>query len=294
MVKAADIPIGIKSFLSLKRYKILGVRRKSPLVMGVLNTSPDSFSNGSNFSKSHDVLKYLEKMVNDGIDIIDIGGESTKPGFETISPDLEINRIAEVLKVLRKDHPNLVVSVDTRKSQVAEYAFSRGVKIFNDVSSFNYDRDSFKVAKKFGAYVCLMHNSGAGKDLHKKILGKDFLLDIFDHLRERIQFAELNGISRTKIAIDPGIGFGKTVDQNITIIANISLFHTLGCPIVVGVSRKGFVGRITGEDQPANRMLGSVLLATELIKQGVQVVRVHDIKETNQAINMCYKMNLAD
>ena len=136
-----------------------------------------------------------------------------------------------------------------------------------------------------------MHNSGDGKNLHNEIIGKDFLLDIFDYLKERIQFAELNGISKSKIIIDPGIGFGKTEEQNLGIIANISLFHTLGCPILVGASRKKFIGDITGVDNPGNRMLGSIIIAGELAKQGVQLIRVHDVKETNQIINMLNRLN---
>ena len=294
VINIADAPVDVKSQLSENQYTILGAERNPPLVMGVLNLSPDSFSDGSQVYRHNDLLKRINRMINDGVDIIDIGGESTRPGFVTISPDEEINRIEEALKIIRKTNPNMLVSIDTRKALVAEHALSRGARIFNDVSSLNFDVDSLEVAKKFDAYICLMHNSGSGEDLHKKIMGKDFLLDIFDYLRERVDFVVSRGISRSRIIIDPGIGFGKTEEQNLSILANISLFHTLGCPILVGVSRKRFIGNITGEDNPADRLIGSVLMAGEAIKQGVQVVRVHDIKETSQMIKILDKLYIAD
>ena len=293
-ISVADLPNDIKSKLSEKQSTILGAEKNPPLVMGVLNLSPDSFSDGFQVHRHNDLLKRINRMINDGVDIIDIGGESTRPGFVTISPDEEINRIGEALNIIRKTNPNMLVSIDTRKALVAEYALNRGARIFNDVSSLNFDVDSMEVAKKFDAYVCLMHNSSSGEDLHKKIIGKDFLLDIFDYLRERVEFVVSKGISRSRIIIDPGIGFGKTGEQNLTILANISLFHTLGCPILVGVSRKKFIGNITGEDNPVDRLIGSVFIAGELIKQGVQVVRVHDIRETRQMIKILDKLYIMD
>ena len=294
IVNATEIPFEIKSQLSANRGKILGIEKKPPLLMGVLNVSPDSFSDGYKAREPYDLLKRINKMVDEGVDIIDIGGESTRPGFTSISSDAEKNRIDEAIRLVRKNFPNLLVSIDTRKASVAEHALSLGAKIFNDVSSLSFDPESIEVTKKFGSFVCIMHNSGAGKDLHKRIMGKDFLLDIFDYLRERIEFAVSGGISRSKIIIDPGIGFGKTEEQNLAILSNISLFHSLACPILVGVSRKKFIGRITGENKPEDRLVGSVLAAGELAKQGVQIVRVHDIKETNQVMNMLYKLRTAD
>ncbi|MDG2355667.1 MAG: dihydropteroate synthase [Paracoccaceae bacterium] len=294
VVNAKEIPFEIKSGLSVNRGKILGFEKKPPLLMGVLNVSPDSFSDGYQARDPSDLLKRINKMVDEGVDIIDIGGESTRPGFTSISSEAEKKRVDEAIRLVRKNFPNLLMSIDTRKASVAEHALSLGVKILNDVSSLSFDPDSIEIAKKFGSFVCIMHNSGAGKDLHKRIMGKDFLLDIFDYLRERIEFAVSGGISRSKIIIDPGIGFGKTEEQNLAILSNISLFHSLACPILVGVSRKKFIGRITGENKPEDRLVGSVLAAGELAKQGVQIVRVHDIKETNQVMNILYKLRTAD
>ena len=286
VVSAADMPVEIKSTLMSYQANILGVKKKVPLVMGILNTSPDSFSDSGISSGVNTFSDKICEMNNCGIDIIDIGGESTRPGFTTIPVNIEKERIKGVLKFVRKKYPNIIISIDTRKSQIGQYALSLGAKIFNDVSSFSFDHKSIDVAKKFGTYVCLMHTAGHGMELHKKISGGDFLLDIFDYLRERICFVESRGISRSKIIIDPGIGFGKTEQQNLNILKNISLFHTLGCPILVGVSRKKFIGNITGEKTPSSRMVGSTFLAGELIKQGVQVVRVHDISDTNQVVKI--------
>ena len=294
VVSAAEIPYEIKYQLSKSQGKILGIEKPPPLLMGVMNVAPDSFSDGNANRTPCCLLKQINKMFDEGIDIIDIGGESTRPGFTSISSSVEKDRIDKVIRLVRKNFPNLPVSIDTRKASVAEHALSLGSMMLNDVSALSFDPNSIKVAKKFESYVCIMHNSGAGKDLHKRIRGKYFLLDIFDYLRARIEFAVSSGISKSKIMIDPGIGFGKTEEQNLAILSNISLFHTLGCPILVGVSRKKFIGRITGEEKPEDRLIGSVLLAGELAKQGVQVIRVHDIKETNQVINMLNELDTAN
>ena len=291
IINAKDIPNKVKLNLVETREAICGIQKRSPLVVGVLNRTPDSFSDGATSTKKNDLIIQVDEMINEGADIIDIGGESTRPNFETILPNVEINRIELALKLIRDSYPKLPISIDTRKSSVAEYALDRGAKILNDVSSLTFDNECISIVKRYESYICLMHNSGDGKNLHNKILGKDFLLDIFDYLKERIQFAELNGISKSKIIIDPGIGFGKTEEQNLGIIANISLFHTLGCPILVGASRKKFIGDITEVDIPANRMLGSIIIAGELAKQGVQLIRVHDVKETNQIINILNRLN---
>ena len=291
IINAKDIPNKVKLNLVEKREAICGIQKRSPLVVGVLNRTPDSFSDGATSTKKNDLIIQVDEMINEGADIIDIGGESTRPNFETILPNVEINRIELALKLIRDSYPKLPISIDTRKSSVAEYALDRGAKILNDVSSLTFDNECINIVKRHESYICLMHNSGDGKNLHNKVLGKDFLIDIFDYLKERIQFAELNGISKSKIIIDPGIGFGKTEEQNLGIIANISLFHTLGCPILVGASRKKFIGDITEVDIPANRMLGSIIIAGELAKQGVQLIRVHDVKETNQIINILNRLN---
>ena len=276
VVGVKDIPKRVIKEIS-KPFNICGYK-KGPLIMGVLNLSPDSFSKTNEFNKakpSNSIMNLIKK----GADIIDIGGQSTKPDFYDIENKLEINRIKTTIESI-KNHSNVIFSIDTRKANVADYALNKGATIFNDVSSLEFDSQSINVVKKHKCFVCLMHNSGNGFDLHKKLSGKNFILDIYDYLLNRINFLLSCGIPKSRIIIDPGIGFGKSLYQNLQIISNISLFHSLGCPILVGLSRKGFIGKITGEVEPNKRKLSSIILAFELIKKGVHIIRVHDIKGT--------------
>lgn len=276
VVGVKDIPKRVIKEIS-NPFNICGYK-KGPLIMGVLNLSPDSFSKTNEFNKakpSNSIMNLIKK----GADIIDIGGQSTKPDFYDIENKLEINRIKTTIESI-KNHSNVIFSIDTRKANVADYALNKGATIFNDVSSLEFDSQSINVVKKHKCFVCLMHNSGNGFDLHKKLSGKNFILDIYDYLLNRINFLLSCGIPKSRIIIDPGIGFGKSLYQNLQIISNISLFHSLGCPILVGLSRKGFIGKITGEVEPNKRKLSSIILAFELIKKGVHIIRVHDIKGT--------------
>ncbi len=290
VINVTDAPIEVKSRLSVIGANPLDHKNNPPLVMGVLNLSPDSFSSESQVTNNNGLAEHISSMVEGGMDIIDIGGESTRPGFTTVAPEEEKIRIREALQFIRTNFPDLPISIDTRKAAVAESALALGAKMVNDVSALNFDRGTIEVVKQFDAHVSLMHSGGSGKDLHRKIEGKYFLLDIFDYLKERIDYSVSRGIARSKIIIDPGIGFGKTQEQNLAILSNISLFHTLGCPILVGVSRKKFLGTITGEVKPADRLMGSVLVAGELVKQGVQVIRVHDVNETKQVVKMLHAL----
>ena len=281
IVSHKDIPKKVIKEIS-NSFNICG-HDKRPLIMGVLNLSPDSFSDKSSKTK---ISSSIKSLIEEGASIIDIGGVSTKPNFDEIETHVEINRIKKGFNFIKKKYSNFTISIDTRNSIVADYALSKGASILNDVSSLQFDPQTIDVVKKYQCFVSIMHNSGRGKEIHKKLTGKDYLLEIYDYLSDRINFLVSNGIPKSRIIIDPGIGFGKSLAQNLGIIANISLFHSLGCPILVGLSRKGFIGKITGVVQPKNRMLGSVLLAFELIKKGVHIIRVHDIKETNEMIKI--------
>ena len=288
VVGVKDIPKRVIKEIS-NPFNICGYK-KGPLIMGVLNLSPDSFSKTNEFNKakpSNSIMNLIKK----GADIIDIGGQSTKPDFYDIENKLEINRIKTTIESI-KNHSNVIFSIDTRKANVADYALNKGATIFNDVSSLEFDSQSINVVKKHKCFVCLMHNSGNGIDLHKKLSGKNFILDIYDYLLNRINFLLSCGIPKSRIIIDPGIGFGKSLYQNLQIISNISLFHSLGCPILVGLSRKGFIGKITGEVEPNKRKLSSIILAFELIKKGVHIIRVHDIKGTYKMIKIFNSLKL--
>jgi len=288
ILRVKDIPKRVIKEIS-NPFNICGYK-KGPLIMGVLNLSPDSFSETIECSKakpSNSIMKLIKK----GADIIDIGGQSTKPNFDNIDSELEKNRVKKTVKSI-KNYSNVIFSIDTRKANVADYALDKGAAILNDVSSLEFDPESINVVKKHKCFVCLMHNSGNGIDLHKKLSGNNFMLDIYDYLSNRINFLLSCGIPKSKIIIDPGIGFGKSLSQNLQIISNINLFHSLGCPILVGLSRKGFIGKITGEVEPNKRKLSSVILAFELIKKGVHIIRVHDIKDTYKMVKIFNSLKL--
>ena len=255
IINSNDVPKTVIKDIT-NSFNLCGYKNR-PLIMGVLNLSPDSFSNVKQIPRNK-LHNYIENIINEGADIIDIGGESTKPNFIDVEDIVEIKRIKRA------------------------FTLKNGAVIFNDVSSLQFDPKSINVVKKRKCFVCLMHNSGNGKELHKKLLGKNYLLDIYDYLQDRINFLLSSGIPKSKIIIDPGIGFGKSINQNLKIISNINLFHSLGCPILVGLSRKGFIGKIIGQKEPKKRVLSSVILAFELIKKGVHIIRVHDIKETSE------------
>jgi len=288
ILRVKDIPKRVIKEIS-NPFNICGYK-KGPLIMGVLNLSPDSFSETIECSKAKPSNSIM-KLIKEGADIIDIGGQSTKPNFDNIDSELEKNRVKKTVKSI-KNYSNVIFSIDTRKANVADYALDKGAAILNDVSSLEFDPESINVVKKHKCFVCLMHNSGNGIDLHKKLSGNNFMLDIYDYLSNRINFLLSCGIPKSKIIIDPGIGFGKSLSQNLQIISNINLFHSLGCPILVGLSRKGFIGKITGEVEPNKRKLSSVILAFELIKKGVHIIRVHDIKDTYKMVKIFNSLKL--
>ena len=283
IINSNDVPKTVIKDIT-NSFNLCGYKNR-PLIMGVLNLSPDSFSNDKQIPRNK-LHNYIENIINEGADIIDIGGESTKPDFIEVEDIVEIKRIKRAFKLINKKYSAKIFSIDTRKSSVANFALKNGAAIFNDVSSLQFDPKSINVVKKRKCFVCLMHNSGNGKELHKKLLGKNYLLDIYDYLQDRINFLLSSGIPKSKIIIDPGIGFGKSINQNLKIISNINLFHSLGCPILVGLSRKGFIGKIIGQKEPKKRVLSSVILAFELIKKGVHIIRVHDIKETSEMLKI--------
>ena len=289
IVNSKDIPKMMIKEIS-RSFNICGYKKR-PIIMGVLNLSPDSFSENKKFPKTK-ISNSIKSLIKQGVNIIDIGGESTRPNFTEISADIEIQRIKKAFKSIKKKFPHMIFSIDTRKSVVADYALTNGATILNDVSSLKFDPSIINVIKKHKCFVCIMHNSGDGKEIHKKLTGKNFLLEIYDYLLDRINYLVSQGIPKSKIIIDPGIGFGKSLSQNLNIISNITLYHSLGCPLLVGLSRKGFIGKITGEIEPEKRMLSSVILAFELIKKGVHIIRVHDVEETYEMVKIFNSLKL--
>ena len=275
----------LNRFIS-KPSSTLGLNFETPIVMGILNVTPDSFYDGEgSFSEKQFVDKGLG-MLEAGCCILDVGGESTRPGAKEISSTMEMERIAGVIQKIKKCAPSSIISVDTRKAIVAEKALQVGASIVNDVSAGSFDKKMFNIVAKYGAGICLMHSQGLPENMQDKPHYDNVLLDVYDYLKEKINEAESKGISREKIMVDPGIGFGKSFSHNIDIIKKASLFLGLGCPLMVGLSRKSFIGEILSESLPSARLAGSIAAMLKTLSNGVNIFRVHDVKETIDAIKI--------
>ena len=260
-------------------------------IMGIVNVTPDSFSDGGRLANAEAAIAHGKQLSAEGADILDVGGESTRPGSDTVSIDDEIQRIESVIAALSVTH---VVSADTRKAVVMQSALRAGARIINDVSALNYEPASASVIAQSKTPVVLMHAQGEPKTMQLNPRYSDVVLDVYDSLQASIAKAEAAGIARTNICIDPGIGFGKTFKQNLELMAGLSLFHGLGVPLLVGLSRKGFIGAVTGEKLAADRVHGSVGGALQAAMQGVHILRVHDVKATTQALKMFTASNDPD
>jgi dihydropteroate synthase len=285
LVAIEDVPPHWQTRISAPRAPIAGLEFNHPHLMGILNVTPDSFSDGGQHADATRALKHARQMVDDGATLIDVGGESTRPGAVTVPPAAEIARIEPVIRALRTslDTP---ISVDTRKSSVAEAALSCGANMINDVSGFTYDRMLGHFCARSDLPVCIMHAQGDPETMQENPTYEDALLDVYDFLDAQITMLEGIGIPRSRVIVDPGIGFGKTLAHNLQILNGISLYHGLGCPILLGASRKGFIRKITGASPAAARMPGSVATALAALSQGVQIFRVHDVAETKQALDV--------
>ncbi|MGH1414324.1 MAG: dihydropteroate synthase [Pelagimonas sp.] len=280
-----DVPADWIAKISAPRAPIAGMTLDQPRLMGILNVTPDSFSDGGLHVTPARALQRAEQMAQDGADLLDVGGESTRPGAQTVPAEAEIARIEPVIRAVRHNQP-LPVSVDTRKSSVAEAAVHAGASIINDVSGFTYDRMLGRYCAEQNLPVCIMHSQGEPEDMQLDPNYDCVLLDVFDFLNAQISMLAELGISRDNIIVDPGIGFGKSLQHNLALLNGISLFHALGCPILLGASRKGFIRKITGVLPASARMPGSVATALAAVGQGVQILRIHDVAETKQAIDV--------
>ncbi len=256
-----------------------------PRIMGVLNVTPDSFSDGGKFLDADAAIRRARQMIAEGADIIDIGGESTRPGAKPVWEGEEAGRVLPVIEALQAE--SIPLSIDTRHSFVMDKAVKAGAHIINDVSALTYDGESMTVAAFCNAPVVLMHAQGTPQTMQDRPSYAHVLYDVYDYLAQRIAACEAAGISRARLILDPGIGFGKRVVQdNLALINGLPLFLTLGCPVLLGVSRKRFIGAITGEELAEKRMVGSVAAAVRCVEQGAQIVRVHDVAETIQALRL--------
>lgn len=285
IVNAADFPAAQLGRLTAKRAAFAGLEMDAPRIMGILNVTPDSFSDGGDFQDAGAAVTHAKAMIAAGADMIDIGGESTRPGAVTVGNADEITRTAPVIAAIRAQS-DVPISIDTRKADVAEAALAAGATCVNDVAAMTYDPAMAAVTAKAGAPICLMHASGDPATMQNNPTYDDVLLDVYDFLAARIAAAEAAGIARDLIAVDPGIGFGKTLEHNLTLLRGLSLFHGLGCPILLGASRKRFIGTIGNASETKDRMAGSVAVALHGIAAGVQILRVHDTFETRQALSL--------
>ncbi len=276
--------------LSALRPDLCGLRLDEPRIMGILNVTPDSFSDGGDHTDLEAAVARARAMAQDA-DILDIGGESTRPGAAAVSIDEEIRRTAPVIKAIRAAGITTLISIDTRKARVAEAALDAGANIVNDVSALMYDPDLAGLVAERDVPVCLMHALGDPETMQADPRYDSVLLDVFDHLEQRISAAEGSGIDRTRIIVDPGIGFGKTLQHNLSLLHGLSLYHDLGLPILLGASRKRFIGTIGGADDAKDRMAGSVAVALHAAAQGAQILRVHDTFETRQALRLQLALN---
>ena len=258
--------------------------KKIPNILGILNLTPDSFSDGGKFNKKNKGVSHAINLYKTGASLVDVGGESTRPGSNDVSEKTEWKRIKEVLKKTKK--LKNIISIDTRKSTIMEKSLKYGAHIINDVSGLNYDPNTLKILRNKKTPFIIHHMQGNPKTMQIKPSYKNVLLDIYDFFQNKILELKANGINHKNIILDPGIGFGKRLKHNITLLRNISIFHSLGFPIMLGTSRKRFIKDISGINDSKERLGGTISSSLCAMMQGIQILRVHDVNEVNQSIKV--------
>ena len=257
--------------------------KKIPNILGVLNLTPDSFSDGGKFNTKKKGINHAIKLYKEGADLIDVGGESTRPGSKEVNKEDEWNRINDILKSIVKKIP---ISLDTRKSEIMKNGIKLGVKLINDVSGLSFDPETINILKKYKIPFVIQHTLGTPENMQKNPKYKNELLDIYDFFEEKIKLLRSKGIKHNNIILDPGIGFGKKLKHNMNLIRRVSIFHSLGFPILVGNSRKRFIKDISKKNDSYTRIGGTISSSLYLMMQGVQILRIHDVNEVMQAIKV--------
>ena len=288
--KIHKLPINLKKKIK-KDIKKISLKKNiknlrfgsTPKVMGVLNVTPDSFSDGGKYNRTSSAKKHLDYLFKSGANVVDIGGESTRPGSQPISSNVEWKRLKNILKKFNKKK---IISLDTRKSEIMEKGIKLGVNLINDVSGLNYDNNSVNILKEYKVPFVLQHSQGNPDTMQKNPKYQNVLLDIYDFFEEKIKFLRKIGIKHNNIILDPGIGFGKNLKHNMTIIKNISIYHSLGLPILLGISKKKYIKELSGKNDSMSRVGGTVSASIFVMMQGVQMIRVHDVNEINQSIKV--------
>ena len=262
---------------------------KFPKIMGIVNVTPDSFSDGGRFFSKKKALEHSLKLIEDGADIIDIGGESTRPGAEPVSIDEELNRVIPLINEIKNLKPNCVISIDTSKAIVAEQAAIAGVKYINDITALGNDIEIAKIASKYNCGLILMHIQGTPRTMQTKPTYNDVVTDVFSYFEERISIAKKYNVK--EIIADVGIGFGKTVMHNLELIKNLDYFHILKVPLMLGISRKSFIGKLFNIDNPIDRDSHTALFHSLILSKNLDIIRVHnvkvlsDLKKINKLVN---------
>ena len=266
---------------------LLSIEKQS-LIMGILNVTPDSFSDGGKYLEKNNAINHALAMIDNGADIIDVGGESTRPFSDPVSLDEEISRVIPVIEGIRKES-DVCISIDTTKSEVATAALDSGASLINDVSAMEVDPLMIDVALKFDCPIIIMHMKGTPKSMQNNPQYESLISDIKDYLQERVDFIVSKGVNSKKIVIDPGIGFGKTVENNFEIINNLNHFTKMGLPVMLGASRKSFIG-ISLDLPEEDRLEGSLAANIIGLQNGAKIFRVHDVAETNKAFVIANKI----
>ena len=286
VIRAHDAPPAVLARLMVPRAPVAGLDMGGTRIMGILNLTPDSFSDGGRFETPDAALAHARMMQEQGADLIDLGGESTRPGAAEVPVEQEIARTAPMIAALRAAGLELPLSIDTRKAAVARAAVQAGAGLVNDVSGFTFDADLAPFCAEAGLPVCVTHTQGDPQVMQDDPRYDDVLLDVYDVLEARITALEDAGIPRARIIADPGIGFGKTPAHNLALLARVGLFHGLGCAILLGASRKKFIATLGQADGIDARVYGSVAVALAAAAQGVQILRVHDVFATRSALTL--------
>ena len=272
----------IKKITSKRKNFLKNVNFSEPSIMGVLNLTPDSFSDGGQFNKKNKSFKHISNMIHSGAEIVDVGGESTRPGSKTINTETEWKRVSNVIKKFKKKYKKICLSIDTRKSELMVKSIKCGADLINDVSGFNYDKNSLSKIKKYNIAKVLHHMKGTPNTMQKNPTYKNVLLDIYDFFEKEINKHQKKYSS--KIILDPGIGFGKNLKHNLMLINKISIFHSLGFPILIGTSRKRFIENIVSNFDTKERLGGTLSSVLFLYSQGIKFFRVHNVEEVKQGL----------
>ncbi|HBJ2615211.1 TPA: dihydropteroate synthase [Clostridium botulinum] len=255
-------------------------------VMGIINCTPDSFYEGSRKKSIEEALKTAEKMLKEGAEILDIGGESTRPGSDPVDEEEEIKRVVPVIREIKNRFKDAIISIDTYRANTAKAAIGAGADIVNDISAMKYDENMVKVVKEYNVPVILMHVKGKPKDMQIDPVYGDLMKEIHFYFSERIDYCTIHGITKNKIILDPGIGFGKTVEHNLKIMNRIEELKSFNLPVLLAASRKATIGKVLGDLPTEERLEGTIALSCLAVDSGLQMVRVHDVKENVRAIRM--------